>query len=77
MHPCCFQTSGCATVVDTACRQVVNVWALGRRPDASRAFKANTVQHKLLRAMYGHTAPVSCLATSRAYSIIVSGSEVW
>lgn len=68
---------GCATAVDTAWRQVVNVWALGRRPDANRALKASSVQHKLLRAMYGHTAPVSCLATSRAYSIIVSGSDVW
>ena len=47
--------------------QVVYVWEFGKRKD-----KRNLI---LRRSLYGHTEPVTCLAASAGYNIIVSGSR--
>ena len=45
--------------------QVVNVWDLDM-------YKRRV---RLRQALYGHTEPVTCLAASSAYNVIVSGSR--
>ncbi len=34
------------------------------------------IQIQLKHTLHGHTSPVTCLATSSSYNIIVSGSKV-
>ncbi|XP_023930684.1 WD repeat and FYVE domain-containing protein 3 [Lingula anatina] len=46
---------------------VVNVWKLGDGKDKR--------QLSLRRPLYGHTEPVTCIAASAAYNLIVSGSR--
>lgn len=45
----------------------MHVWELGKGRDRQRL--------QLKRPLYGHTEPVTCLATSAAYNLIVSGSR--
>ncbi|XP_074647224.1 WD repeat and FYVE domain-containing protein 3-like [Tubulanus polymorphus] len=46
---------------------VVNVWKVGQGKDKRQLI--------LKQPLYGHTEPVTCLAASAAYNIIVSGSR--
>ena len=52
--------------------QVVCVWEM--KPSALKE-RART-QLYLKHSLHGHTAPVTCLATSASYNLIVSGSKV-
>ena len=47
--------------------QVVNAWQLGQGKDKRHLY--------LKQPLYGHTEPVTCLAASSAYNIILSGSR--
>ena len=49
------------------CHQVVHVWEFGKGKDKRLL--------SLKRPLYGHTEAVTCLATSAAYNLIVSGSR--
>ena len=61
------------TITVYVCVQVVYVWEMitpGGLKERGR------LQLNLKHTLHGHTAAVTCLATSANYSIIVSGSEV-
>lgn len=51
----------------TVCRQVVNVWEVSKRKERKALV--------LKKPLYGHTEPVTCLAASDTYNIIISGSR--
>lgn len=65
----CLHCHSCTCIYEWHCvtdhLQVVNVWE-----HSSKERKAT-----LKQSLYGHTEPVTCLTSSAAYSLIVSGSR--
>ncbi|KAK2144407.1 hypothetical protein LSH36_759g01035 [Paralvinella palmiformis] len=57
----------CKTVITAGTSTVVYVWEFGKGKDRRSLV--------LRRSLYGHTEPVTCLAASAGYNIIVSGSR--
>ncbi|XP_058155114.1 WD repeat- and FYVE domain-containing protein 4 isoform X2 [Dasypus novemcinctus] len=56
------------TIVTSGASAVVCVWELSMTKSHARGLR-------LRQALYGHTQPVTCLATSAAFSLLVSGSQ--
>ena len=54
-------------LIDDFVLQVVNVWEFGKGRDKRLL--------QLRQPLFGHTEPVTCLAASSGYNIIVSGSR--
>lgn len=67
----CATFADAETLVSGSTDYTVRLWRLARGPGAApRPLAAN-----LTHIMRAHTAPVLCVAASRAWSIVVSGSE--
>ncbi|XP_037659974.1 WD repeat- and FYVE domain-containing protein 4 [Choloepus didactylus] len=56
------------TIVTSGASAVVCVWELSMTKGLARGLQ-------LRQALYGHTQPVTCLAASAAFSLLVSGSQ--
>ena len=55
------------TVITAGTSTVVNVWEFGKGKDKRALI--------LKQPLFGHTEPVTCLAASSSYNVIISGSR--